>query len=322
MKSAVSEVDLVFLAERLGFTPQKIGTGKYNLKEMDSLVIFNRKTWHRFSRKGNKTGSDQVDFLEEFGNMTYPEAMLYLLESIGYPLPERADQREKTVLKQPLQRIEEKEVEKVPFVLPKRSWNYERLYQYLMNERKLSKEVIAFFIQKGLLYESLPYHNLVFVGYDPKGEAKFANMRGTFEPSKPGKKPFRMDVAGNDKKYGINLCNPDSKELYVFEAAIDAMSFFELYHVQKDNLLVLGGTWDGALEQFLKDYTHIKSITFCLDNDEAGRKATKEYMEKYETRGYDTSYEIPEEGKDFNEYLKLLRTKDVSMHYPLRQAAR
>lgn len=165
MKSAVSEVDLVFLAERLGFTPKKIGTGKYNLKEMDSLVIFNRKTWHRFSGKGNKTGSDQVDFLEEFGNMAYPEAMLYLLESIGYPLPERAGQREKTELKQPLQRIEEKEVEKVPFVLPKRSWNYERLYQYLMNERKLSKEVIAFFIQKGLLYESLPYHNLVFVGY-------------------------------------------------------------------------------------------------------------------------------------------------------------
>ena len=124
MKSVVSEVDLVFLAERLGFTPQKIGTGKYNLKEMDSLVIFNRKTWHRFSGKGNKTGSDQVDFLEEFGNMTYPEAMLYLLESIGYPLPERADQGEKTVFKQPLQRIEEKEEEKVPFVLPKRSWNY------------------------------------------------------------------------------------------------------------------------------------------------------------------------------------------------------
>ena len=131
-----------------------------------------------------------------------------------------------------------------------------------------------------------------------------------------------MDVAGNDKKYGVNLCNPDSKELYVFEAAIEAMSFCELYHVQKDNLLVLGGTWDGALEQFLKDYAHIKSITFCLDNDEAGRKATKEYMKKYETRGYDTNFEIPEEGKDFNEYLKLLRTKEVSMRYPLRQAAR
>ena len=45
-------------------------------------------------------------------------------------------------------------------------------------------------------------------------------------------------------------------------------------------------------------------------------------MKKYETRGYDTNFEIPEEGKDFNEYLKLLRTKEVSMRYPLRQAAR
>lgn len=319
MKSAVSEVDLVFLAERLGFTPQKIGTGKYNLKEMDSLVIFNRKTWHRFSGKGNKTGSDQVDFLEEFGNMTYPEAVLYLLESIGYPLPEKTV---KNPSRQFIPTVKEKKEEKVPFALPKRSWNYEKLYRYLVNERKLSKEVIAFFIKKGLLYESLPYHNLVFVGYDPKGEAKFANMRGTFEPSEAGKKPFRMDVAGNDKNYGINLCNPDSKELYVFEASIDAMSFLDLYHVQKDNLLVLGGTWDGPLEQFLKDYTHIKSITFCLDNDEAGTKATKEYLKKYGARGYDTSFEIPEKGKDFNEYLKLLRTKEISVQYPFRQAAR
>ena len=319
MKSAVSEIDLVSLAESFGYTPQRIGAGKYNLKEMDSLVIFNRKTWHRFSGKGNRTGSDQVDFAEEFGNMTYSEAMLYLLENIGYPLPEKST---KNPSRKFFPRVKEKKEEKVPFALPKRSWDYEKLYRYLVNERKLSKEVVAFFIQKGLLYESLPYHNLVFVGYDPKGVAKFANMRGTFEPSEPGKKPFRMDVAGNDKNYGINLCNPDSKELYVFEAAIDAMSFLDLYHVQKDNLLVLGGTWDGPLEQFLKDYTHIKTLIFCLDNDEAGRKATKEYLQKYGERGYDTSSEIPEKGKDFNEYLKLLRGKEISIQYPVRQAAR
>lgn len=319
MKSAVSEIDLVSLAESFGFTPQRIGAGKHNLKEMDSLVIFNRKTWHRFSGKGNRTGSDQVDFAEEFGSMTYPEAMLYLLESIGYPLPERTT---KNPFRQFLPTVKEKKEEKVPFVLPKRSWDYEKLYRYLENERKLSKEVIAFFIKKGLLYESLPYHNLVFVGYDPKGMAKFASMRGTFEPLEPEKKPFRRDVAGNDKNYGVNLCNPDSKELYVFEAAIDAMSFLDLYHIQKENLLVLGGTWDGPLEQFLKDYTHIKTLIFCLDNDEAGRKATKEYLKKYEGRGYETSFEIPEKGKDFNEYLKLLRLKETSMAYPLRQAMR
>lgn len=319
MKAAVSEIDLVSLAESFGYTPQRIGAGKHNLKEMDSLVIFNRKTWHRFSGKGNRTGSDQVDFAEEFGNMTYPEAMLYLLENIGYPLPEKSI---KNPSRKFFPRVKEKKEEKIPFVLPKRSWDYEKLYRYLVKVRKLSKEVVAFFIQKGLLYESLSYHNLVFVGYDPKGVAKFANMRGTFEPSEPGKKPFRMDVAGNDKNYGVNLCNLDSKELYVFEAAIDAMSFLDLYHIQKENLLVLGGTWDGPLEQFLKDYTHIKTLIFCLDNDEAGRKATKEYLQKYGERGYDTSFEIPERGKDFNEYLKLLRGKEISIQYPDRQAAR
>ena len=78
MKAAVSEIDLVSLAERFGYTPQRIGAGKHNLKEMDSLVIYNRKTWYRFSGKGNRTGGNQIIFAEEFGNMTYPEAMLYL----------------------------------------------------------------------------------------------------------------------------------------------------------------------------------------------------------------------------------------------------
>ena len=146
MKSAVSEIDLVSLAESFGYTPQRIGAGKYNLKEMDSLVIFNRKTWHRFSGKGNRTGSDQVDFAEEFGNMTYSEAMLYLLENIGYPLPEKST---KNPSRKFFPRVKEKKEEKVPFALPKRSWDYEKLYRYLVKlKRKTFKRSSRFFYQK------------------------------------------------------------------------------------------------------------------------------------------------------------------------------
>lgn len=59
-------VDLCAVAESLGYTVKRIG--KYHtLKEMDSIRIYNRSHWYRWSRqfdKGNNGGS-QIDFLRE-----------------------------------------------------------------------------------------------------------------------------------------------------------------------------------------------------------------------------------------------------------------
>ena len=61
-------VDLCAVAESLGYTVKKIG--KYHtLKEMDSIRIYDRSHWYRWSRqfdKGNNGGS-QIDFLRVFG---------------------------------------------------------------------------------------------------------------------------------------------------------------------------------------------------------------------------------------------------------------
>ena len=51
-------------------------------------------------------------------------------------------------------------------------------------------------------------------------------MRGVFD--KKGK-PFKCDVAGNDKRYGFNISNDKSTELIVFEAAIDLMSYMDIF---------------------------------------------------------------------------------------------
>ena len=40
-------VDLVSIAECLGFTPKKVGS-YYTFKEIDSMRIFNRNSWYRF----------------------------------------------------------------------------------------------------------------------------------------------------------------------------------------------------------------------------------------------------------------------------------
>ena len=64
-------VDLCAVAESLGYTVKRIG--KYHtLKEMDSIRIYNRSHWYRWSRqfdKGNNGGS-QIDFLRVFCGMS------------------------------------------------------------------------------------------------------------------------------------------------------------------------------------------------------------------------------------------------------------
>lgn len=59
-------VDLCAVAESLGYTVKRIG--KYHtLKEMDSIRIYNRSHWYRWSRqfdKGNNGGS-QIDMQKD-----------------------------------------------------------------------------------------------------------------------------------------------------------------------------------------------------------------------------------------------------------------
>ena len=161
--------------------------------------------------------------------------------------------------------------------------------------------MIDFWVKKGILYESGTYHNLVFVGKDTEGIPRFASQRGTLD--KYGK-PFKGDVTGNDKTYGVNLVDQNSDTLYVYEAAIDAMSDMELRGDYRNNILVLGMLSDGPLEKFLKDYPHIRKIQFCLDNDLPGRQAAKKLARKYTLMEYEVFVRLPPMGKDYNAFLQ------------------
>ena len=114
--------------------------------------------------------------------------------------------------------------------------------------------MIEWFLRTGLIYESRHYHNVVFKGNDKDGVTRFASMRGVFD--KQGK-PFKCDVAGNDKNYGFNVVNEDSTELVVFEAAIDLMSYMDIFTDFESNKLALGMLADAPLETFLGEHPQI-----------------------------------------------------------------
>ena len=298
-------VDLTAVAVSLGYTVKRVGR-YHTIKEMDSIRIYDKSHWFRWSRKyesGNNGGS-QIDFLRVFCGMEVKEAVFWLLDFAEYY---RVSKGETAV---PLKyQVENKKAEKRKFTLPIPAMNNSYLYSYLNEDRGISKEVIDYFINHDLIYESRHYHNIVFKGKDKAGVTRFASMRGVFD--REGK-PFKCDVTGNDKNYGFNISNEDSKELIVSEAAIDLISYVEIFADYESNKLALGMLADAPLLTFLKEHTQIHSIKFCLDNDEPGRSAAIKLCDKYYGLGYDVEDCPPPKGyKDYNEWLVAAKREKI-----------
>lgn len=67
--------------------------------------------------------------------------------------------------------------EQKPFVFPDRNGNSRRILEYLSG-RGISERAIRYCLRLGILYESRPYHNAVFIGKDENGKARYAFLRG------------------------------------------------------------------------------------------------------------------------------------------------
>ena len=289
------QVDLCRVAEHLGYTVKRIGT-YHTLKEMDSIRIYGRSHWCRFSRRYDKgeNGGSQIDFLRVFAGMDVKEAVFWLLDFAGYRREESVRKIQNTIPHR------EKEEKPKPFILPEFAGSNAYLYRYLEHERGIARPVIDFFVKKGILYEAKNYHNIVFVGTDRDGVPKFASMRGVFDRNGKG---FKCDVAGNDKRYGFHLYYGKSKKVVVFEAAIDLMSYITMFPKDKASMVALGMLADAPLETFLAEHPEMEEIQFCLDNDGPGRKAAAGLQQKYTEKGYRTDVFLPlEPYKDFNQW--------------------
>ena len=183
-------VDLTAVARRLGYTVVRVGS-MYTLKEMDSIRIYNRRSWFRWSRADEKgsNGGSQIDFLRVFGGMTVKDAVFWLLDFAGY---RRFDEE----VAQPLKyQVKEEQAKKKPFGLPEPAADYNAVYRYLGEERSIDREVIDFFIRRGLLYGSRRYGDVVFKGNDRDSHTHFASLRGP---------DSKRDVAWNVKLRGAD----------------------------------------------------------------------------------------------------------------------
>ena len=175
--------------------------------------------------------------------------------------------------------------------------------------RGISQPVIDHCLKAGILYESLPYHNCVFVGRDENGIPRYAALRGTYTYGKQ----FKAESTGSDKRFGFCIePTAESKTVAVFEAAIDAMAEMALAGDAADKFrLSLGGIYapeDGkpihppaALEEFLRSHPQVDRLEFCLDNDPPGRAAAVALARLYGKR-YQVAVRLPLiEGFDYGD---------------------
>lgn len=239
-------VDLEKFLRAQGETLVRSGK-EYRWKAHDSLTVCGNK-WFRHSQS---KGGFPVDFVMEFYGKSFPEAVQMLTGEPGEAQPE-ADPAPSPA-----------------FRLPLRNVTNANILNYLTQERKLSPSLVNFFIAAGDIYEDSSHHNVVFVGRDADGHPRYASSRGIQEK-------FRQDAAGAEKAFGFAHRGTD-KQLLVFEAPIDLLSFIELFpkNWQQHNYLSLGGVSGKALRQFLSERPDVERVFLCLDSDKAGEDACK-----------------------------------------------
>ena len=252
-------------------------------------------------------GRNVIDFVCVRDNCNFKMAV----ETLMYELKIDAGNYKTTIPKTDVKSYK-KAAEEKKIILPPKNQENKRVFAYL-SSRYIDKEIINYCLNNNFMYEDLEHHNVIFLGYDENNKVKFGCARAT-NPSR-----VMYDLKGSSKEYSFRLLSQESSTtVHIFESAIDLLSFATLIKnrgmdFRKFNLISLSGVYQTAnkieeskvpvvLKKYLETNKNIRTIILHLDNDIAGRNATKalEFLLKkdYEILDRPSSY-----GKDVNDYL-------------------
>lgn len=279
----------------------KFSSNTYTTRTHDSLKISNGK-WMWWSR--GIGGKSALDYLIKVRGMDFVEAVQTIMGngSVSFPTYENI-----------------KSYEEQPLLLPEKSSTTDVVFDYLFG-RGIDFEIINHCLEQELIIESLPYHNVVFIGYDESKEPKYAAYRATNQSRIMG------DCTGSKKQYSFRLTAENTGEVHLFECAIDLLSYATLMKLEgkewrQFNLVSLAGVYSPkqkiedskvpvTLGRLLEKDKTIRRIVLHLDNDITGRKATKA-LQTILSDKYEVVDDPPQYGKDVNDFLcKRLGIKD------------
>lgn len=271
----------------------KFSSNTYTTRTHDSLKISNGK-WMWWSR--GIGGKSALDYLIKVRGMEFVEAVQTIMGngSVSFAVYENTNSYENQ-----------------PLLLPEKSPTADVVFDYLFG-RGIDFEIINYCLDNELIIESLPYHNAVFIGYDKEKEPKYAAYRATNQSRIMG------DCTGSKKQFSFRLTADNTGEVHLFECAIDLLSYATLMKLEgKDwrrfNLVSLAGVYSPkknmeeskipvTIRKLFEEDKSIKRIVLHLDNDIAGRKATKA-LQTLLSDEYEVVDDPPQYGKDVNDFL-------------------
>lgn len=279
-KQRANAVDLEDFLTRQG--EKLLRSGREKRLTSDHSITVRGNEWYDHAAE---KGGCAIDFVQMFYGRSFPDAVTMLLNGEQGQAYRPSEQRKSEPPR--------------PFVLPEANHDMRRVYAYLTRTRCLDREVVSAFARMKMIYEDARYHNAVFVGFDKDGIARHAHKRGTYTQGEP----FKGNVDGCDPRYSFHHTG-QGDTVYVFEAPIDMLSFLSLYQQdwQRHSYVSLCGVGGQAMLWMLEQYPQLRQVSLCLDNDEAGHKASERLKQQLAEQGYE-SERLMSQGKDWNDDL-------------------
>lgn len=194
-------------------------------------------------------------------------------------------------------------------------------WAYLERTRKIPAEIIRAYNKEKLLYvEPLENGvNLLFARYDPEdGKTILGFERCGVLSNKENRFKGCISASPNSVFWRVlspkESSSPPIHEVYVFESAIDVMSFEAmvqagLIYIPSDRyaeLISLGGLKPNSLKKYLEHSQPNGEVILCVDADKAGDIFEEKVLDYMGERGACSKrYILTEHGtKDWNELLK------------------
>ena len=263
----------------------------YRHTEHDSLVI-NSGFWYRFSKS---KGGDQISFVMEFCNKSFPEAVKALcpyadISCHDYNIPVKQED----ISLSDLDIIDEN------FEAPKKRKYANHVKGYL-SDRKISMKTIDMLIEQGLLYEDYR-KNCVFY----HEENAMCILRGT------GDKKWIKIIRKIPNSYWYFKVGENPQNIYICESPIDCISVYECNHHRDGYYCAMAGlkkrTYLRIIHNLALDENGnlCKNIKMAVDWDPAGTNFLDNEIDKtYPFTAVRPSVKEMEKCKDWNDVLKL-----------------
>lgn len=306
------EADLLSYFQQSGYTMEKHG-GNYYVKEFPGLCIKpeTNQWYHHYTNVGRTNNS--LDCLTLVLGRDFKQA-IYELTGQDVTQKRAAEFPKKVAPQHTSPPKTEMKIEKKELKMPERAPNMRRLFAYFCETRKIPSEIVEELCHKKLLYQSqsnvdmtvngipqtVKKTNAIFVHMNESGEIVGGEVQGC-----NSFKRFKGIVAGTGDSAFMYTPVPSKdgkpKRAYIFESAVDLMSFYTFCDKKKLEgamLVSMAGLKPAVPKKLEAEGVQIIS---CVDNDDAGRKFE---AENNFVRSKGVKQQLDDRGfKDWNELL-------------------